>query len=253
MGIDAARFRNDETLALAIGNFANEMTALYVSQGNLPLFTDDAIATGLGPPSRLELKFGVFFFDCDLDGRLDLFTANGHLEHEINKVQASQHYAQPPHLFWNCGPGQPEEFLPVPAAKCGADFMQPMVGRGAAFADIDGDGDLDLAITASGGPPRLLRNDQQTGHHWLRIKLVGKSANRDAIGSWVEVVAGKFRPIQQVMPTRSYCSQSELPVTFGLGGAEKIDQIKIRWPDGSMQEFHTSDVDRLLRVEQQEK
>jgi hypothetical protein len=251
MGIDAARFRNDDSLALAIGNFANEMTALYVSQGSQPLFTDDAIATGLGPPSRLELKFGIFFFDCDLDGRLDLFTANGHLEDEINKVQASQHYAQPPHLFWNCGPGQPEEFLPVPAAKCGQDFMKPMVGRGASFADIDGDGDLDIAITASGGPPRLLRNDQQTGHHWLRIKLVGKAANRDAIGSWIEVATGKQHPIQQVMPTRSYCSQSELPVTFGLGSSAKIDLIKIRWPDGSTQEFQTSDVDRLIRIEQQ--
>src|SRR5205823_654678 len=101
MGIDAARFRNDDSLGIAIGNFANEMTALYVSHGNSLQFTDEAISTGLGPPSRLELKFGVFFVDYDLDGRLDLLAANGHLEEEIHKVQQSQHHAQPPHLFWN--------------------------------------------------------------------------------------------------------------------------------------------------------
>ena len=126
-------------------------------------FFDAAIATGLGPPTRLSLTFGVFFFDYDLDGRLDLLSANGHLEEDINKVQPTQYYAQPPQLFWNCGPEQSTEFVPVPPEKCGEDFGRRMVGRGSAFADIDGDGDLDVVITASGGAPRLLRNDQQTG------------------------------------------------------------------------------------------
>ena len=253
MGIDAARFRNDDSLGLAIGNFANEMTALYVSQGNTPLFTDDAIATGLGPPTRLELTFGVFFFDCDLDGRLDIFAANGHLEQDINKVQSSQHYAQPPHLFWNCGAGHSAEFLAVPESKCGPDLTRPLVGRGAAFADIDGDGDLDLVITASGGPPRLLRNDQKPGHHWLRIKLVGRDKNRDAIGAWAEVRIGEQHFRRDVMPTRGYCSQSELPLTIGLGPATHVDQVQIHWPDGTTQEVQAPAIDEELRIEQPEK
>ncbi len=187
MGIDIADFRNNDSIGIAIGNFANEMTALYVSQRNPLQFKDEAVSNGLGPATRLELKFGLLFFDADLDGRLDLMQANGHLEEDINKVQATQHYAQPPQLFWNCGPEQKTEFLKVPVEKCGRDFVAPMVGRGAAYADIDGDGDLDLLLTASGGKPRLLRNDQQLGHHWLRVKLVGQAPNRDAIGASVEL------------------------------------------------------------------
>ena len=191
MGIDAAYFRNDRTLGIVIGNFANEMSSLYVSQGRPLQFTDEAIATGLGPPSRQWLKFGTLFFDYDLDGRLDLLTANGHLEQDIAKVQSNQHYEQPPQLFWNCGPGSKTEFVAVPPAQCGADFARPLVGRGCAFADIDGDGDLDIVLTSVAGPPRLLRNDQKLGHHWLRFKLIGTRCNRDAIGARVERRSGR--------------------------------------------------------------
>jgi hypothetical protein len=155
MGIDSGRFRNDDSLGVAIGNFANEMTALYVSQpaslaDQLPLFSDEAITEGIGPASRLLLKFGIFFFDYDLDGRLDVLSANGHLEDEINKVQQSQQYAQPAQLFWNAGPAPSGCFQPVPSQKCGSDLFQPIVGRGSAFADIDSDGDLDAVLTTAG-------------------------------------------------------------------------------------------------------
>ncbi len=255
MGIDAAHFRNNKNIGIAIGNFSNEMTALYVARDTNLQFRDEAVSNGLGPVTRLELTFGLFFFDADLDGRLDLFAANGHLEEDINQVQASQHYEQPPQLLWNSGPEHPDEFLPLPVENIGEDFARPMVGRGTSFADIDGDGDLDILIAAVGREPRLLRNDllsaKKPGHHWLRLKLVGKQCNRDAIGSMVEVQLGKQTLKQHVMPTRSYLSQTELPVTFGLGQSEKVDQIRIRWADGSTQEIPSPQVDRLIRVEQQ--
>lgn len=251
MGADVAFFRNDDTLGVAIGNFANEMTALYVSPLKSMLFTDDAIATGVGPPTRQELTFGLTFIDCDLDGRLDLLAANGHLEQEINKVQSSQHYEQPPHLLWNAGPDALSEFLSVSAEKCGKEFMKPIVGRGSAYADIDGDGDQDMVLTANGGSPRLLRNDQELGHHWLRVKLVGKGSNPEALGAVVKLKSGTTEQTRVVMATRSYCSSSELPVTFGLGAEKTVDLLHIRWPDGKMQSVTVDKVDQLLKVEQE--
>jgi hypothetical protein len=251
MGIDAAHFRNDACLGVAIGNFANEMTALYVAQDEPMQFVDAAIATGLGPETRLELTFGLFFFDYDLDGRLDLMTSNGHLEAEINKVQASQKYEQPPELFWNCGPDTACEFVPVTADQCGEDLLRPMVGRGSACADIDGDGDQDVLLTAVGGRPRLLRNDQALNHNWLRFKLFGHSSNRDAIGAWVEVTVGEERMRRQVMPTRSYLSQSEMPITIGLGKRTRVDQVRIRWPDGQTQDVPDFRLNASQVVEQQ--
>jgi hypothetical protein len=248
MGIDTARYRSDGRLGIAIGNFANEMTALYVAQNTPTNFSDEAITEGIGPASRLLLKFGVFFFDYDLDGRLDLLTANGHLETEISKIQQSQTYAQPAQLFWNAGDGPGGCFVVVPPEKAGADLFKPIVGRGSAFADIDGDGDLDVVLTQVGGPPLLLRNDQELGHHWLRLKLVGTKSNRDAIGAWIRVRVGGQTLWRQVMPTRSYLSQSELPVTIGLGAASRPDAVEILWPSGTHQELESIAIDRMVTV-----
>jgi len=239
MGIDAARFRNDTALGIAIGNFANEPNALYVSQQDSVIFADEAITEGVGPASRLLLKFGLFFFDYDLDGRLDVLTANGHLEEEINKIQRSQQYRQPAQLFWNRGVSGGMGFVPVPASKCGEELLKPIVGRGSAFADIDGDGDLDVAMTQVAGPPLLLRNEQKLGHNWLRLKLVGTRTNRDAIGAWIRVRVGNQTLSRQVMPTRSYLSQSELPVTIGLGTATQVSSVEIMWPTGVIQKLAT--------------
>lgn len=250
MGIDTARFRNDDSLAIAIGNFANEMNALYVSQGDPLVFADEAIGRGIGPASRSLLKFGLFFFDYDLDGRLDVLTVNGHLEPEIARVQTGQQYRQPAQLFWNGGPQNASRFLPVSEELSGPDLFLPRVGRGSAFADVDGDGDLDVVLTQIDGPPLLLRNDQALGHHWLRVKLVGTRSNRDAIGAWVSVRFGGQLLSRQVMPTRSYLSQSELPVTFGLGGASQVDELDIVWPGGGKQVVSKPEIDRVLVIDQ---
>lgn len=267
MGIDAAHLRNDETLGIAIGNFANEMTALYLSQSGPLQFADEAIGAGVGAPSRLALTFGVLFVDYDLDGRLDLLTANGHIEDEINLVQPSQQYAQPAQLFWNAGPDAVPIYRVVPPEKAGADLFRPMVGRGAAFADIDSDGDLDVVLTAVGGAPRLLRNDlrglesfslegarsekDSRPLHWVRFVLEGTTSNRHAIGAWVEVTVGGEVRRRPVMPTRSYLSQSELPVTVGLGDATRVDSVHIVWPGGRRQRVSDVRIDGTTKVVEQ--
>ena len=248
MGIDIARIRGNKVLGVAIGNFANEMTALYVSYGDQMQFMDEAIPTGLGPVTRTSLTFGLFCFDYDLDGRLDLLTANGHLEEDINRVQPSQHYEQPPHLFWNAGPQADTEFLPVRESQSGPDLFKPLVGRGAAYADIDGDGDLDVLVTATGQSPRLLRNDQNLGHHWLRCKLVGTHSNRDAIGARIELELEDGVLCRQVMPSRSYLSQVELPMTFGLGNNTTVRRLTVYWPRGAKQDVDVGDVDRMIEI-----
>ena len=245
MGIDAAHYRNDQDVGIVIGNFANEMSSLFVTVDGKPPFADEAVTEGLGPASRLALTFGVLFLDYDLDGRLDLLQANGHLEHEINRVQASQHYAQPAQLFWNCGENCPAHFVPV---KDPGDLSRPMVGRAATYADIDNDGDLDVLISQNGRRAVLFRNDQQLGHHWLRLRLVGKAANRNAIGARVELSAGGITQTRDVLPTRSFLSQVELPVTFGLGENDSIDALRISWPDGTSQSLTAVEIDTTTTI-----
>jgi hypothetical protein len=247
MGIDSARFRNDDTLGIAIGNFANEMNAFYIAQRDLLVFADEAIKQGVGPASQKLLKFGLFFFDYDLDGRLDVLTANGHLEPEINRMDPLQHYRQSAQLFWNRGDKNGMGFEAVPANKCSGDLLKPIVGRGSAFSDIDGDGDLDVILTQVAGPPVLLRNDQRFGHHWLRLKLVGTRSNRDAIGAWIKARVGGQSLSRQVMPTRSYLSQSELPVTIGLGHFDKVESVEIIWPSGTKQKV-SPQLDRVTVI-----
>lgn len=254
MGIDAAWFRNDNDLGIAIGNFANEMSSLYVTADGLTPFADEALLEGLGADSRLALTFGIFFFDYDLDTRLDLLQANGHIENKINKVQPSQHYEQPVQLFWNCDTKQQaansdctKRF--ILAANTG-DLATPLVARGASYADIDNDGDLDVLITQVGREAKLFRNDQQTGHHWLRVKLTGTTDNRNAIGAQIELTAKGVKQRRVIAPGRSYLSQIEFPVTFGLGASDSIDELLVTWPDGQKQQVIVNSVDKQITVTQ---
>jgi enediyne biosynthesis protein E4 len=238
MGIDWAHFRNDDALALAVANFANEMMAMYVSDAPSSFqFIDLANVYGLGAPTQPPLKFGLFFFDYDLDGRLDLLSTNGHLESDIEKTQASETYRQSAQLFWNSGRGGREFFQLVGKDVAGPDLFTPMVGRGSSYADIDGDGDLDIVMSASGEKARLFRNDGGNSNQWLRLKLVGRASNREAIGANVELQSGDLKQRRQLFPAKGYLSSVELPLTFGLGSSVKADSIVIKWPSGKTTEL----------------
>jgi len=249
-GIDGAHIYNDERLGIGIGNFANEMTSLYLSQEDPLWFADQSMRLGVGSPSRIKLTFGLFFFDYDLDGRLDLLQANGHLEEEINQTQPSQEYRQPAQLFWNSGGETGQDFVENPADGVG-DLSRKMVGRGASYADIDGDGDLDVILTQIAGPPLLLRNEQNLPHNWLRVKLTGVQANRDAIGAVVRLTVDGVTQVRHVMPTRSYLSQVELPVTFGLNTAQRIEKLEVEWPGGGIQRVPDVPLNTTLHIVQE--
>jgi hypothetical protein len=165
-------------------------------------------------------------------------------------VQQSQRYAQPAQLFWNNGATDGPAFTLVPEERSGADLVKPIVGRGSAYGDLDNDGDLDAVFTQTAGAPLVLRNDQALDRRWLRLKLVGKKSNRDAIGAWVRVKVGDQVFAHQVMPTRSYLSQSELPITIGLGASDKFDDLEITWPGGQVQKIANARINSLTVVEQ---
>ena len=230
MGVDAADYDGSGRQSVVIGNFTNESIALYHNDGT-GLFTDDAPASGIGKMSSQSLTFACFFFDYNLDGLLDIFAANGHVSDDISVVQPTVKYAQSPHLFQNKGRKKFEEVT----AKLGRALNRAIVGRGAAYGDIDNDGDLDLLLTTNNGPARLLRNNNANQNDLLRVRTVGARANRDGVGAKVVVKTSKGRSIFAMVRTgSSYCSQAEMPLTFGLGKPEEgvTLSLEINWPGG---------------------
>ncbi len=205
------------------------MTALYRNEGNF-LFVDVAPLARIGRQTLLSLTFAAFFFDYDLDGWLDLLFANGHLDPEIENVQPNVRYAQPTQLFRNLGGGRFSEVT----ATAGGDLATPRVARGAAWADLDGDGDPDLVVTSNGGPAELFENRGGPAGHWLTVDLEGTRSNRDGIGAVVELTAGGSRQSWLVRTGGSYLSQSQLQPLFGLGTAERAEELIVRWPSGAV-------------------
>ncbi|HEY2973165.1 MAG TPA: CRTAC1 family protein [Pyrinomonadaceae bacterium] len=230
MGVDAGDYEGSGRPGIVLGNFTNESMALYRNDGS-GLFTDEAPNSGIGKMSAQSLTFAVFFFDYDLDGLLDVFAANGHVSDDISVVQPNVKYAQPPHLFHNKGKKKFEEMT----GKLGRALQRAIVGRGAAYGDFDNDGDLDLLITSNNGPARLLRNDNANQNDLLRVKTVGTRSNRDGIGARITLKTPKGMKLFNMVKTgSSYCSQSELPVVFGLGAPEdgRMLSLEIAWPSG---------------------
>jgi hypothetical protein len=231
MGVDVADFTNSGSPGVAITNFDNEMTGLYELSGKT--YEDVAAQAGVGMASKNSLGFGCAFLDANLDGWLDLAVANGHIDETVRNIRGNVGYAQPPLLFLNNGNGK---FHDV-AAEIGSGFNQPKVGRGLAYADFDRDGDLDLLLTTNNGPAYLYRNDQLSGNHSIRFRLVGTKSNRDGIGATVRIVSGGLSQSRMVKSGSSYLSQSELAVTFGLEKRDRVERVVIAWPSGRTEEF----------------
>jgi enediyne biosynthesis protein E4 len=232
MGVDAADFDRSGFPSLAVGNFSNEMLGLYHNEGKASgLFIDEAPTSTIGQATLLTLTFGLFFFDYDLDGWPDIFLANGHVADDINKVQPKITYAQAPQLFHNEGK---KKFNEV-SRKSGKALLRPMVARGAAYGDFDNDGDLDILVMTNGGPAYLFRNEGGNQNHFIRLRTVGTTSNRSGIGTKITLfLQDGTRLWNYVHSGSSYCSQSELETTFGLGRIDKAARAEIEWPSGKV-------------------
>lgn len=244
MGTDAADYDNSGRESLIIGNFANEMMALYHNEGS-NLFIDEAPTTTIGQVSLLSLTFACFFFDYDNDGRPDIFAANGHVADDINRVQPKVTYAQTPHLFHNVGNKRFE------AVSASVGLKEPIVARGAAYADFDNDGDLDIIVSANNGPARLFRNDGGNQANALRVALVGSKSNRSAIGARLVATREDGTKLRALVKSgSSYLSQSELPVTFGLGRVARVSSLEITWPSGQIDKLPAIDANQTVTIEE---
>ena len=244
MGADAGDYDRSGRAHLLVGNFSNQMLGLYHNEGS-GLFVDEAPSSNVGRASLLSLTFGVFFFDYDLDGYPDIFAANGHIEDEIGRVQPKVSYRQAPLLFRNSGKRQ---FANV-TAEMGAAFNRQVVARGAAYADFDHDGDLDLLVSTNNGPAYLYRNENANGNGWLSVRLAGTKSNRDGIGAVVRVQSASGKQWQMVHSGSSYCSQSDLALVFGLG-KDASASLEIEWPSGAKQQIGNVKANQFLLIDE---
>ncbi|PYX61998.1 MAG: CRTAC1 family protein [Acidobacteria bacterium] len=244
MGVDTADYDRSGYPSILITNFANQMLSLYHNEGN-GLFVDEAPRSEVGRATLVTLGFGCFFFDYDNDGWPDIFVADGHIENEIERVQKRVAYAEPPHLFRNLGGGRFQEVT----QQMGTAFASPKVARGAAYADIDNDGALDVLLTTNAGRTWLFHNEGGANHS-LRVKLSGTKSNRDGIGAIVRVNLGNGKQWQMLRSGSSYLSQSELVLTLGLGLQEKVDNLEVQWPSGQLDKLANVPGDQTVTIQE---
>ena len=241
MGVDAADYDRSGRPDILVGNFLHEMLGLYRATED-GFFTDAAPRTTVGRASYQSVTWAVFFLDVDLDGHLDLFAANGGTDESQGMLDSRARLGQPPLLLRNRGDGAFDDV----SRSVGEAFGRPAMGRGAAYADFDGDGDLDIVLTALNGPARLLRNEGGHGHNWLRVRLDGVESNRRGIGAAVRITSASGRQSRMVRSGSSYASQSELPLTFGLGADRVVETLEVIWPSGATQRFADVAANRRL-------
>lgn len=242
MGVAVGDYDHNGTMDIFKTNFAGDTSTLYANSG-AGLCDDRTFQAGIGRNTRW-LGWGVSFADFSLDGWLDLFLVNGHVYPEVEQLTSEAGYRQRKVVYRNQGNGRFEDVTEA----LGAPVTTPKAGRGAAFADIDNDGDLDVVVNNVHDTPDLFRTNAPAGRNWLLVKLVGVKSNRSAIGARVRAIDGKDVQTQEVRGGGSYYSQNDLRVHFGLGATTRLDRLEVRWPSGA-QEFWTEvAVNRMLTL-----
>jgi enediyne biosynthesis protein E4 len=248
MGVDAADYDGDGWMDLFVANVDREMYSLYRNNHD-NTFDDQALPTGIGKTTILMSGWGLKFFDFDNDGNLDLFLANGHPDDKVETRDREVQYSEPMLLFRNTGPGSRPGFANVSAAA-GAVFNQRFAARGMAIGDFDNDGAVDVLVAVNNGAPLLLRNTATAGTHWLGIQLVGKKANRDAIGASVTWQAGEFKRHRVKVGGGSYLAAHDPRMVLGIGNRTKVDWVEVKWPrpSGLVERFYKMPIDRYVTL-----
>jgi hypothetical protein len=239
MGLAIGDYDRNGTMDIFKTNFAGDTSTLYANTGK-GLCEDRTFASGIGLNTRW-LGWGVGFLDLDSDGWPDLFLANGHVYPEVERLKTEAGYQQRKVIYRNLGNGR---FADV-TESLGPPVTTPKASRGAAFVDIDNDGDVDVAVNNVNDLPDLFRLDQSGERHWIAIKLVGVQSNRDAIGARVTIAAADGEQRQEVRGGGSYYSQNDFRLTFGLGAAQSVDRIVVRWPTGREETWRGLAINRL--------
>ncbi len=249
MGLAMGDYDHDGLFDIFVTNFSGDYDTLYRNEGNM-FFRDVSYAAGIAFPSWRSLGWGTGFFDFDNDGWEDIFAANGHVYPQVDNYPIDMTYAEPKLVFHNLGHGRFEEV----AARLGNDLVRAWCSRGAALADFDNDGDVDVAVNNLDGPPSLFRNDGgNRAGHWIILGLEGTGrTNRSAIGARVTVETESGRQMQEVHGGSSYQSTHDLRRHFGLGRSERIKKLRVRWTDGKVQEFHDVLGDRIYNLKEGE-
>jgi hypothetical protein len=242
MGVDAGDYDGDGRLDLFVTHLDLELNRLYRNTGS-GIFEDATFRSKVGSRNFRMSGFGTRFIDYDNDGWRDLFIANGHVLDNIERFHADTAYREPKTMYRNVR-GSFEDVT----AKLGPAMLEPRVGRAAAFADFDNDGDIDVLVTNNGQAPQLLRNDGGNRKHWLQLRLVGVRSNRDGIGARVKVVAAGMTQVDQAKGGMSYQSAHDPRLHFGLGDAARADSVEVRWPSGVVDFFKDVAADRVLTV-----